>query len=133
MDGLSSLLNASNIGCFINNASCNHLFYADDLCLLAPCASALQELLNVCEGYGISHDIMFNPKKSQCLVFKHQRFQLRVPSVSLNKESIPKMESVKYLGIILDEHSNDEKEMLKQMKGLYARCNSILSKLEMFT
>ena len=30
---------------------CMHLimyFYADDLCLMAPCAMALQELINVC-------------------------------------------------------------------------------------
>ena len=42
MDDLSSLLNASRIGCHISDVGINHVFYADDLCLMAPCAIALQ-------------------------------------------------------------------------------------------
>ena len=48
MDDLSSLLNTSRIGCHIDDVCINHVFYADDLCLMAPCAIALQELINVC-------------------------------------------------------------------------------------
>ena len=48
IDDLSSLLNASRIGCHISDVCINHVFYADDLCLMAPCAIALQELLNPC-------------------------------------------------------------------------------------
>ena len=36
MDTLSSLLNASRIGCHISDVCINHVFYADDLCLMAP-------------------------------------------------------------------------------------------------
>ena len=42
MDDLSKLLINSGIGCFIDNACFNHAFYADDLCLMAPYAIALQ-------------------------------------------------------------------------------------------
>ena len=42
MDDLSSLLNTSRIGCHIDDVCINHIFYADDLCLMAPCAIALQ-------------------------------------------------------------------------------------------
>ena len=48
IDDLSSLLNTSRIGCHIDDVCINHVFYADDLCLMAPCAIALQELINVC-------------------------------------------------------------------------------------
>ena len=51
MDDLSSLLNTSRIGCHIDDVCINHVFYADDLCLMAPCAIALQELINVCYQY----------------------------------------------------------------------------------
>ena len=37
MDFLSKLLTNSGIGCFIGNVCFNHVFYADDLCLMAPC------------------------------------------------------------------------------------------------
>ena len=58
VDKLSALLNNSNLGCTIDNVSFNHLFYADDLCLLAPCAIALQRLIHICEQYGVEHDIL---------------------------------------------------------------------------
>ena len=48
IDALSSLLNTSRIGCHIDDVCINHVFYADDLCLMAPCTIALQELINVC-------------------------------------------------------------------------------------
>ena len=45
MDDLSNLVICSGVGCFLNNVCFNHVFYADDLCLMALCAIALQELL----------------------------------------------------------------------------------------
>ena len=51
MDDLSSLLNTSRIGCHIDNVCFNRAFYADDLYLMAPCAIALQELINVNQVY----------------------------------------------------------------------------------
>ena len=41
MDYLSSLLNASRRGCHISDVCINDVFYADDLCLMVPCAIAL--------------------------------------------------------------------------------------------
>ena len=57
----------SGVGCYIDNVCVNHVFYADDLCLMAPCAIALQELLNMCHSYSIIVDLNFNAKKSFCL------------------------------------------------------------------
>ena len=47
MDDLSLLLNTSRIGCHISDACIYHVFYADDLCLMATCAIALQELIKI--------------------------------------------------------------------------------------
>ena len=41
MDDLSKLLINSGIGCFIDDVCFSHVFYADDLCLMVPCAIAL--------------------------------------------------------------------------------------------
>ena len=62
MDELSSLLNASRIGCHISDVCINHVFYADDSCLMAACAIALQELLNIC--YSVEDHLNFNATKS---------------------------------------------------------------------
>ena len=47
MDDLSKMLNDSGMGCYVDNVCINHVFYADDLCLMAPCAIALQQLIYV--------------------------------------------------------------------------------------
>ena len=60
MDGR---LSTSNVGCFIDGTCMNHFFYADDICLLAPSAISLQELINICATYGEEHDILYNPLK----------------------------------------------------------------------
>ena len=58
MDGLSSWLNNSGIGCTINDTSINHLMYADDTCTLAPSATTLQKLLSICSMYAQDNSII---------------------------------------------------------------------------
>ena len=38
---------------YYSDVCINHVFYADDLFLMAPCAIALQELLNICYRYSV--------------------------------------------------------------------------------
>jgi len=128
VDELSSILINSKIGCFINDVCFNHLYYADDLCILAPCVSALQRLLHLCTDFGSSHDVIFNSLKSTFLVFKPRSFILPVPPVILNTDVLNPVSECKYLGFILNDCMSDESEILKQMKCLYARCNTILRK-----
>ena len=44
MDDLSAILLSSHSGCCIGDQYINHMFYADDLCILAPSPSGLQTL-----------------------------------------------------------------------------------------
>ena len=101
LDELSKALIKLGIGCNVG-VYINHLFYADDLCILAPTAMALQQIVNVCYDYGSNHDIVFNAKKSLCVVFKPKRFKLTCPVVSLAGTPIPNITSVKYLGSYSD-------------------------------
>ena len=52
---------SAGIGCHIHNCCTNHLFYADDLCVIAPSPSGLQCLLNICEKSGVENDVEYNP------------------------------------------------------------------------
>ena len=128
VDDLSALLNASEVGCFIDGSCTNHLFYADDLCLLAPSAVALQDLLDICFQYGQDHDITFNHLKSQYMVFKRRTCTLTLPDVHLDTMMLPRVTNAKYLGVLMNDEMNDEMEMKKQYSRLYARCNTILRK-----
>jgi hypothetical protein len=37
--------------------------YADNLVLLAPSASAMRSMLNICDDYATQYDVVFNAKK----------------------------------------------------------------------
>ena len=132
MDDLSHQLQSCSSGCFINDVCTNHFFYADDICLLAPSASAMQGLLDVCLLYGTQHDIVFNPQKSMYLVFKRRCFKIDLPAVdlSLDRSVVPVVNEAKYLGVFLDSKLKDDCDIERQYSRLYARCNTILRKFK---
>ena len=126
MDDLSVLLSQSGIGCHIEDLCINHVFYADDLCLMAPCAIALQELINMCFKYSIEIDLNFNALKSYCVVFLPQLYKLALPVLYINSMPISYTDSIKYLGYIFSNNNNDDAEMLRQMRLLYCRSNRLV-------
>ena len=73
----------SNVGCYIDCQCMNHLMYADDICLLAPTAIAIQQLLDICNDYGVANDITFKPLKSVYLVFSPAKYKLFCPRVHI--------------------------------------------------
>ena len=44
------------------------LGYADDIILLAPCPSALQLMLKMCESFASSYGLIFNASKTAYLL-----------------------------------------------------------------
>ena len=80
LNDLSTNLNAIKSGCVVGNALVNHLFFADDICLLSPSFSGLQDLstyVAVMQCLIILYLIV----KNQFVFFFHPKdlFFLRVP------------------------------------------------------
>ena len=71
VDDLSQTLNRCRTGCLSGNITINHLMYADDLVLLSPSATGLRELLCACVEFSISHDVVYNSKKSSVLICRN--------------------------------------------------------------
>ena len=126
MDSLSNLLISSGIGCFLDKVCFNHVFYEDDFCLMAPCAIALQELLNICHSYSITVDVNFNALKSFCVAFTPKLFKLQFPVLNINAALISYTDSIKYLGFALTNSHKDDNDMLPQMRMLFARSNRLV-------
>ena len=61
----------------INLAGCLLIIFL----MLSPSASGLQELLNICASYAIKHGIIYNVKKTQCMVVPSTKFKLKNTSV----------------------------------------------------
>ena len=81
INDLSNMLNSAGIGCHIHHCCINHVFYADDICVIAPSPSGLQRLLNICAKFGLENDAEYNPIKWLCMVFKPRGFNLKYPDI----------------------------------------------------
>ena len=105
--------------------------YSDDICLLAPTASAMQSLLEViksvvCYEYGTYSDISFNPIKSICTVFKPKGYKLYLPTVFIGQKALKYVSESKYLGFSFSNSNCDDCDMLRQKRSLYAKSNRLL-------
>ena len=98
MNDLSKMLNDIGIGCYVDNVHVcvNHVFYADDLCLMAQCAMVLQQLLNICHRHSIMVDLYFNALKSFCFAFTLKPYKLCLPCLHINNMPLVYIDS-KYL------------------------------------
>ena len=55
------------------------------------------KIIKLCYEFSQFNDIIFNPIKSQCIVFKPNRFKLFCPAVYLNGKIIHYLNKKKYL------------------------------------
>ena len=121
LDCLSLNLSASNFGCKFVDKTVNHLMYADDLTLLAPSAKGLQKLLNTCETYTNTHEMVFNSKKSVFMCIEAKRHKaMHTPSLILKNDCLKSVCNYKYLGYTLTEKFCDSVAIKEQMKSIYA-------------
>ena len=100
--------------------------YADDICLLAPSASAMQSLLDVCYDYGSDNDILFNPIKSVYTIFKPKAYKLYLPPVFIGADVLKYVAESKYLGFSFCDSKQDDNDILRQMRTVYAKSNTLL-------
>ena len=74
VDELNDCLNKSGIGGSMNGTIINHMYVTirisnNDICIITLSSAGLQQLLNICSGYGELHDLTFNAKMSMCMYF----------------------------------------------------------------
>ena len=62
IDILVLKINVSNIGCYMSSVCVSIFLYADDILLLAPFITGLQQLVNICDSEIISLDMQINTK-----------------------------------------------------------------------
>ena len=64
MDGLSTVLNDCNVGCYVGYNCVNNIMYAVDLIVFCLSSRGLQTLFTICYQYGLSHDISTIQKRA---------------------------------------------------------------------
>ena len=128
MDELISLIKRDGVGCWMGSEFYGILIYADDILLLSPTVSALQNMLNICDRFGQMNGLDFNCKKTVCIEFhgpgpcKHGTY----PTVTLNGKSLTWNHSVKHLGHVLSCGLGFDEDM-NVKKGQFIGCVNNIS------
>ena len=76
VDALSQGLTSKPVGCSFNGKIINHLYYADDIVLIAPSSNGMHKLVAECELFANKYGLKFNEMKSVLLFFKPVGFKL---------------------------------------------------------
>ena len=109
--------------------------YADDISLLAPTITGLQEMLRICEAYAIKYKITFNAKKSQVLCFnsKSNKKPNAIPLRMTNGQLIPYIDTCIHLGnklcttnnnICVDQAVTDLNVRLNNLLSDFSHCST---------
>ena len=117
MNGLSN----SYAGCYINDKCINPIMYADDICLMAPTGTAMQNLLGVCHNYGTANYILFNPLQYVCIAYKQKYYKLFCPLVNIGSEPMRFVNETNYLGFTFCNLNTYNKDILKPMRSVFAQ------------
>ena len=96
LDGLLQKLAASGVGCYWGNLFAGCVCYADDIALLAPCASALRTLLNICSSYASTHGLKINAEKTQLICFRLRHTHPSSPVFIFNNHVLRYSNEVSY-------------------------------------
>ena len=86
----------------------------------------MQSLLDVCYDYGSEYDILFNPIKSVCTIFKPKTYNLYLPPVFIGSDALKYVVESKYLGFSFCDSKQDDNDILRQMRTVYAKSSTLL-------
>ena len=106
--------------------------YADDLVIMSPSVAGLYKLIHICESFGLSHDVLFNNKKSTIMSFRAGNLKdAQLPLYTLNGEVLCDSACVKYLGHFICSDLSDDTDILRQRRCLTIQGNILLRKFHM--
>ena len=130
MDKLSSRLKNCKVGSMI----LNHIMYADNLVVFFSYSASMQKILDICSEYGIESDIKYNAIKSNMLIVRSKDDKnVTFPSFYLNGGALNVCSVAKYLGYLFSQDMNDDKDINRQCRKLYAQGNMLVRKFHMCT
>ena len=124
MDELLQDLRHQGVGCHVGGIFMGATIYADDVLLLAPCRTALQLMLKVCEDFALKNNLMYstdpNPakSKSKCLYMCGKKAARYPAPCTLNGESLPWVSTAAHLGHELSQLANMEHDA-KVKRGIF--------------
>ena len=125
-DDLNHQLNTLPIGCTINGITINNLCYADDMVLISPSVSGLQQLINTCATFASANDIIYNETKTQCMsILPRALRHIQEPEIKLRDHRLQFVDEFPYLGHIITRDLKDGTDIEHRRRKLCAVGNMI--------
>ena len=104
MDDLIVKLRRSGVGCHLGNVYCGVVGYADDILLLAPSRSAMENMLSICENYAGDNNLEFSTdpdpvkSKSKCIFMQGKMRKPKPLNLKLYGVDLPWVGCATHLG-----------------------------------
>lgn len=129
INDLNKKLSEASVGCALNGVPFNNFSYADDMCIISPSAAGLRKLLLICENFASEHDILFNAKKSVCMIFRTKFLKIyNTPNFYLNGNILEFVDEFKYLGHMICNDLNDDCDIKRQYRSICRKVNMLKRK-----
>ena len=124
IDEMLIRLSKLGYGCTLDGVFAGALAYADDVCLLAPSARALNVMLKECHEFSLDYHITFNSKKSVCI--KYGSPVQDYEHIYLGANKIAFCESVKHLGNMFTNKLNDSADCKQKISMFIGQVNKFM-------
>ena len=126
LDNLLCELSLSGVGCYWRLMFAGVFCFADDIVLLAPCASALRRMLAICTSFASSHGLLFNTGKTQLILFRKNASKLPNDVINFNGTTLQYSEYVQHLGHLLSFNLDDKEDVSRATKKFIRTANTVL-------
>jgi len=134
VDDIIYLLQSSGLGCRFRGTPICVIMYADDILLIAPSVTALQELLLICEKELSLLEMQLNPKKSVCIRFGPRFDHACHPLTTMSGHQLTWVQSCRYLGVYLSSarvfkccFRNAKKAYFRSFNSIFGRVGRLAS------
>jgi hypothetical protein len=129
IDSISSKVQQCGTGCFVKSTSVSMLLYADDILLLSPSVSSLQQLLHVCKRELQILDMPINVKKSMCMRIGPRSNNLCKSIVTLGGHELVWAAEIRHLGTYLLSSRTFCCSVKNNKKSFYRAFNALFGKI----
>lgn len=134
MDGLLNKLSHAGVGCYMGEMFVGALAYADDIVLISPTPSAMNNMLSICDEFSIEYNVLFNPLKSKCMYFYPKsrstlllhRYNVCDLQFSINGKAIEFVDSYKHLGHVICSDMTDDIDISEKRGVFIGQANNII-------
>lgn len=111
------MIESLQLGIKISKLIIDILLYADDIILVSNSLINMKKMLKVVEQFGNSHEIKFNPLKSELLIINRKRKrEFNQYKLTLNGAVINETKSIKYLGNYISSNLKNTTHLIQRRK-----------------